>query len=120
MRTLILLAAVAAMAPQIAASGDVSMSARQIENFRAIQPHGGVKQNGLLVEGGYCRDTRYAVRPQIVRVVKIDAAGLETASETVRILGATGNRSQGCGFYVARPDWSLSSGDKIEIRPNAG
>lgn len=116
MRFIVLLTAIAA--PVLASAGEMSVTAQPVDHFRTIKPVAVETDNGLLIEGGYCRQARFAARPQNVRIVKVDAAGSETASETARILGATGNRSQGCGYYAARAQWALSQGDKIEIQPN--
>jgi len=117
MRNIVFISIIAAAAPQLAAAGDVQATALPLDHFRTIAPQIVVKQDNLLIEGGYCRNARYAARPQTVRIVKIDAAGRETASETARVRGATGNRSQGCGFYSAQPAWSLSAGETIRILP---
>ena len=118
MRSLILLAAIAA--PALAFAGETKVTAQSVDHFRTIKPAVTETDNGLFVEGGYCRQARYAARPQNVRIVKIDSAGVEAASQTVRVLGATGNRSQGCGYYAARANWALSEGEAIEIQPNTG
>lgn len=116
MRVLVMLVAIAA--PALAFAGETNITAQPVDHFRTIKPAVVETDKGLLIEGGYCRQARFAARPQNVRIVKMDAAGTETASETARILGATGNRSQGCGYYAARAQWALSQGDKIEIQPN--
>lgn len=120
MRIIALLAVIGAAIPNLAAASDFKVTVQPVAHFRALAPAATLTDSGLFVEGGYCREARYAARPQSVRIVKIDSAGTETASETVRILGATGNRSRSCGYYSARPSWTLSDGDRIEIRPNAG
>jgi hypothetical protein len=115
MRAVVMLAAIAA--PALALAGEPTINAQPVDHFRTIKPAAAEIDNSLLIEGGYCRKARFAARPQNVRIVKIDAAGAETASETARVLGATGNRSQGCGYYAARAEWALSQGDRIDIRP---
>ena len=117
MRNVVIIALIAAAAPQLAAAGDVRATAIPVDHFRAITPRIVVKRDELFVEGGYCRNARYAARPEIVRIVKIDAAGREIASETARVRGATGNRSQGCGFYSALTGWSLAAGETIKVTP---
>lgn len=116
MRSLVVLAAFAI--PAVALAGETNITAQPVEHFRTIKPAAVETDKGLLIEGGYCRQARFAARPQNVRIVKMDASGAETASETVRMLGAMGNRSQGCGYYAARAQWALSQGDKVEIQPN--
>ena len=87
MRNIVFISIIAAAAPQLAAAGDVQATALPLDHFRTIAPQIVVKQDNLLIEGGYCRNARYAARPQTVRIVKIDAAGRETASETARVRG---------------------------------
>jgi hypothetical protein len=115
MRFIVLLTAIAA--PVLASAGEMTVTAQPVDHFRTIKPVAVETDNGLLIEGGYCRQSRFAARPQNVRIVKMDASGTGTDSETVRVHGAVGNRSQGCGYYAARAQWALSQGDKIEIQP---
>ena len=116
MRFSLMLLAIAA--PALAFAGETTITAQPVDHFRTIKPVAVDTDNGLLIEGGYCRQARFAARPQNVRIGKMDSAGTETASETARVLGPTGNRSPGRGYYAARAQWALSQGDKIEIQPN--
>lgn len=122
MRFLVLLTAIAvpALASTGASAGEPAATAQSVAHFRTIKPALTETDNGLLIEGGYCRQARYAARPQSVRIVKVDSTGAAADGQTVRVLGATGNRSQGCGYYAARANWALAEGDKIEIQPNTG